>query len=70
MKTKKEKVQALLSAVDRHRLQQNGVPLWKTMKQEFKPSDKPKTDLDRKLDLAMYKLHQLQIRFYAENRIK
>lgn len=69
MKSKQERINDLISAVDRHNLQKKGISLAKFVKQDF-TTDKPKTDLDRKLEMAMYKLHHLQLKMYAENRIK
>lgn len=69
MKSKQQRIVELMNAIDRNNLQKKGISLAKFVKQDF-TTDKPKTDLDRKLDMAMYKLHKLQLKMYAENRIK
>ena len=70
MKSKQQRINELLNAVDRHRLQQNGVPLHKFMKVDFSSPDKPKSQSDIKLDKALFKLHHLKIEMLKDGRIK
>lgn len=69
MKSKQQRIAELMNAIDRNNLRKKGISLAKFVKQDF-TTDKPKTDLDRKFEMAMYNLQKLQLKMYAENRIK
>lgn len=70
MKSKQQRINELLNAVDRHRLQQKGISLTTFVKQDFSIPDKPKSQSDIKLEKALFKLHHLKIRMYESGQLK
>jgi hypothetical protein len=68
IKTREEKIRELLNAVDGANLLSQGKSLIK-FAYKSPEQDKPKTESDRQLERAMFQLHKIKMRMYAEGNI-
>jgi len=69
IKTREEKMKELLNAIDGANLLAQGKSLIKFAPYKSLDQDKPKTESDRQLERAMFQLHKIKMRMYAEGSI-
>lgn len=70
MKSKQQRINDLMNAIDRNKMREKGISLTNFVKQDFSSPDKPKSQSDIKLDKALFKLHHLKIRMYEQGILK
>jgi hypothetical protein len=68
IKSREEKMKELLNAIDGANLLAQGKSLIK-FAYKSPDQDKPKTESDRQLERAMFQLHKIKMRMYAEGNI-
>jgi hypothetical protein len=69
IKTREEKMKELLNAIDGANLLAQGKSLIKFAPYKSPDQEKPKTEADRQLERAMFQLHKIKMRMYAEGNI-
>jgi hypothetical protein len=69
IKSREDKIRELLNAVDGANLLAQGKSLVKFAPYKSLDQEKPKTESDRQLERAMFKLHKLKLKMYAEGSL-
>jgi hypothetical protein len=69
IKSREEKMKELLNAIDGANLLAQGKSLIKFAPYKSLDQEKPKTEADRQLERAMFQLHKVKMRMYAEGSL-